>query len=194
MGFFRTLYREARDILGMKPPPENDAQRAERICDEVKGDMGGRKAKQGDDFILTTSAEGRGVVIRFDPAGSRALISVASEIGDGPRFRLVVDASESSPPGRHRRAVGTSLFIEAPDPATLDTFDALWKSLPTGTRGNLSAMLQKSNASFHFDGDAFHFTPDVAVLGAPGAKSQIRTQATMLARLVTETERAWQAL
>jgi hypothetical protein len=194
MGFFRTLYREARDILGMKPPPENDLQRAERICDEVKGDMGGRKSRTGDDVTLTTSAEGRGVVIRFDAAGSRALISVASELGDGPRFRLVVDQSESSPPGRHRRSVGSALFIEAPDPAALDTFDALWKALPTGTRGNLAATLQKSNATFQFDGDAFHFTPDVAVLGMPGAKSQIRTQATMLARLVVETERAWQAL
>ena len=194
MGFFRMLYREARDILGLKPPPENENQRAERICDEVKGDLGGKKTKTGDNWTLTTAIEGRGVVIVFESAGNRALITVASELGDGPHFLLVTDAGNSTPPGRHRRTVGTALYLDAPDTTTLNTFETMWKALPTGTRGNLSSLLSKNSASLAFDGTTFAFTPEVALFVNPGARGNVRSQATTLARLVGEIEQAWQAL
>jgi len=194
MGFFRTLYRETRDILGLKPPSENDAQRAERVCDEVKGDLGGKKSRRGDDWVLVAQVGDRSVEICFEVAGGRALMTIASELGDGPHFKLLVDSSDSIPPGRSRRSVGTALYLDAPDEGTLDTFETMWKALPTGTRGNLSSQIQKSSATFVFSGTTFNFVPEVAVFTTPGARSQIRGQAQLFARLVAEMEDAWQAL
>jgi len=194
MGLFRTLYREIRDILGMKPPPENDAQRTERICGEARGDLGGKRAPAEGGWTLTTALEGRGLRIFFEIEGGRALMEVDSELGPGPAFTLVVDSTDSVPPGHHRRQVGTSLYLDATDEAALETFDQMWKALPTGTRGNLTSLLQKSSGTLRYREGAFSFIPEVALLTAPGARSQVRTQAMSLGRLVSEMEQTWSQL
>lgn len=194
MGLFRTLYREARDILGLKPPPETDNQRAERICDEVKGDIGGKKTKTGDNWTLVAGMEGRTLEVVFETAGGRALMSVSSELGDGPHFTLVADSGNTTPPGRHRRTVGSALFLDAADAESLNLFDTMWKALPTGTRGNLSSLLQKNSATLACNGQGFVFTPEVAIFANPGARSNVRSMATTLVRLINEMELAWQQL
>jgi hypothetical protein len=195
MGFWRTLYREAREVIGLPPPAETDDQRAERIRDEVAGDLGGQKSREGepDDgrWILRTELEGRAVTLTFSGAGHRVHYRVASTLGGGPPFRLVAESHSEATPGGPRKSVGTAINLEADDAATLGTLELLWKALPTGTRGNLTSLTTRLVGRFTFNDDDFTLSAEAESIIASGAASQIRSQARTLARLVCEIEQAW---
>jgi hypothetical protein len=202
MGFWRTLYREARDVIGLPPPAETDDQRAERIRDEVAGDLGGRKSREGAEtdaagaWVLATELEGRAVVLTFRGDGHRVHYRIGTTLGGGPPFRLVAESHGDFEPGGAvaRKSVGTALNLEAGDAETLATLELCWKTLPTGTRGNLASLVSRLVGRFTFEGDDFSLDAEAESLIASGAASQIRSQARTLARLVGEIEQAWSAL
>ena len=138
MGFWRTIYREARDVLGLPPPSETADQLAERIRDEVAGDLGGRKSRDGEGegavWVLTTALDEREVTLTFRPASLSVVYQVASTLGGGPAFCLVAETHSGASDEATRKAIGTGLNLEAPDAAELATLELLWKTLPTGTR------------------------------------------------------------
>jgi hypothetical protein len=198
MGFWRTIYREARDVLGLPPPSETADQLAERIRDEVAGDLGGRKSRDGEGegavWVLTTALDDREVTLTFRPASLSVVYQVASTLGGGPAFCLVAETHSGASDEATRKAIGTGLNLEAPDAAELATLELLWKTLPTGTRGNLTSLVQRLVGRFTFEDDLFRLDTEAASLTASGAASQIRSQARSLSRLVGEIEQAWSAL
>ena len=94
MGIFRTLYREARDLVGLKPPAENETQLAERVCGEIKGEIGGKKTKQGDDWMLESTYDGRKIYLLFEAAEVRSILVVESELEGGPSWTVTSDPKE----------------------------------------------------------------------------------------------------
>ncbi|MCC6621623.1 MAG: hypothetical protein IT385_10240 [Deltaproteobacteria bacterium] len=196
MGIFRKLYREARDILGMKPPAENETQLAERVCDEVKSELGGKKTQEGEDWKLVTNQGGRSVEIVFDAAGARALFSIPSNLEDGPTFIVHFDASggkDPAPRGAVRIKIGSSIFLEGPK-GEAETQEQMWKALPTGTRANLSGLVTKYQGPFGYDESTFRFAPETQTLVGPSAKYNVKMQLTSLLKLCDEIETAWNAL
>ena len=196
MGIFRNLYREARDILGLKPPAENETQLAERICDEVKSELGGKKSQDGQDWKLTTNQGGRSVEITFEAAGARALFTVGSTLEEGPTFVLFHDPSggkEPAPKGRVRINVAGGIYVEG-DKAEAQTQEQMWKALSTGTRANLTGLVTKTKGAFGYDESAFKFMPETQTLVGPSAKYNVKTHLTALLQLAGEIETAWNAL
>jgi hypothetical protein len=198
MGFWRTVYREARDVLGLPPPVETAVQLAERIRDEVAGDLGGLKSRAGEGsdvpWVLTTELEGREVVLTCHPDGLRVSWRIASTLGGGPPFRLVAETHSAADPASARKAIGTGLNLEADDADALGTEEMLWKALPTGTRGNLTSLIQRLVGRFTFEDDFFLLDTEAEFLASSGAASQLRSQTRTIARLVGEVEQAWSAL
>lgn len=196
MGIFRTLYREARDILGFKPPPENETQLAERVCGEVKSELNGKKTQVGDDWQLVTQQGGREVELLFEAAGARALITIKSTLEGGPAFVLYHDPSggkEAAPKGMVRINVAGGVFVEGTR-ADAQTQEQLWKALPTGTRANASGLVTKTKGVFGYEDGAFKFQPETPSLQGPSAKYNVKSQLTTLLKLVDEIEDAWNAL
>jgi hypothetical protein len=196
MGFFRNLYREARDIIGLKPPAENETQLAERVCDEVRGEIGGKKTKAGDDWLLKLDHEGRSVEILFEAAGTRALFTISSELEGGPAFVLYHDPSggkEAAPKGLVRINVAGGVFVEG-EKADVQLQEKMWKALPTGTRANLSGLLTRHKGAFGYEDASFKFGPETPTLNGPSAKYNVKTLLTTLVKSVDEIETAWNAL
>ncbi len=196
MGFFRNLYREARDIVGLKPPAENETQLAERICGEVKSELGGKKTQEGEDWKLTTNQGGRNVEIIFEAAGARANFIIASELEGGPTFILYHDPSggkEPAPKGMTRINVAGGVFVEGTK-AEAQTQEQMWKALSTGTRANASGIVTKYKGTFGYEDSAFKFGPEVQTLVGPSAKYNVKMQLTTLLQLCTDIEKAWNAL
>jgi len=196
MGFFRNLYREARDVLGMKPPAENETQLAERICGEVKSELGGKKTQDGQDWKLTIQQGGRDVEIVFDAAGQRALFTLSSSLEGGPTFIVHFDPSggkDPAPRGAVRIKIGGAIFLEGPR-GEAETQEQMWKALPTGTRANLSGLVTKYQGPFGYDESAFRFAPEATTLVGPSAKYTVKMQLTSLLALCNEIETAWNAL
>jgi len=196
MGIFRTLYREARDIIGLKPPAENESQLAERVCGEVKSEVGGKRTQEGDDYKLALQIDGRDVVITFEAAGSRAYFDITSSLEEGPTFVVNFDPSggkDQPPKGTIRKGVATGCYVEG-TAAEASTQEQLFKALPTGTRAALASLVQKTKGTFGYDEGAFRFVPETPTLSGPSAKYNVKTHLTTLMQLVNDIETAWNAL
>lgn len=192
MGFFRTLYREARDILGLKPPPENATQRAERVCGEVRTDLGGKREKREDDYILNTRFQDRDVTIMFEAEAGHARIAVAAASPEGVTWAVARDRLDGEDaPGPHRATVGTKLYIEGTSARDLADREARWKALPTGARGVIAQLLQKSGGVLELDGGVLAYTPEAETIADKSAKYTIKGQVTILAQVVEAIESAW---
>lgn len=191
MGLMRTLYREIRLILGFKAPPENDSQVAERVCGEVKGDVGGKKTQHGDDWMLESKFQGRELKVLFDAAGKRAVIQVTSTLEGGPLFVLVSQASQNEPErGEERKPVTGGLFAQGAG-ADVATMLELWKALPTGTRGNLTSLMAKHKAVFRYEDGVVRFEPESTLLDGPSAKYNVKSLLQSIVTLTGEMETAW---
>ncbi|MBL8787325.1 MAG: hypothetical protein JNJ59_20635 [Deltaproteobacteria bacterium] len=194
MGIWRMLYREARVILGFKPPAETPSQLCERLCGEVKGDIGGKKRPEGEDWFLEAKFEGREAKLLFEAAGMRAIIELSSSLEGGPLFLLVSPASQRElERGVERRQVTNGLFAEG-KPAELDVMMDLWKALPTGTRGNLSSFVNKHKGELRYEDGLVRLTPEAVMLEGPSAKYNVKSVLQTLANLTGEMEKAWSAL
>jgi hypothetical protein len=188
------LYREARVILGFKPPAETPSQLCERLCGEVKGDIGGKKRPEGEDWFLEAKFEGREAKLLFEAAGMRAIIELSSSLEGGPLFLLVSPASQRElERGVERRQVTNGLFAEG-KPAELDVMLDLWKALPTGTRGNLSSFVNKHKGELRYEDGLVRLTPEAVMLEGPSAKYNVKSVLQTLANLTGEMEKAWSAL
>lgn len=193
MGFFRTLYREARDILGLKPPPENATQRAERVCGEVRADLGGKREKRDDDYILTTRFKDRDVTILFEAESGRARIALAAPSAAGVTWAVARERLDGDDePGPHRATVGTKLYVEGTSARDLAEREARWKALPTGARGVIAQLLQRSGGALELDGDGtLTYTPEAETLADKSAKYTIKGQVPTLVQVVEGIEAAW---
>ena len=196
MGILRTLYREARDLVGLKPPAENAAQLAERICGEIKGELGGKKAKQGEDWTLETVYTERKVHLLFEAAEMRAVLAVTSALEGGPTWTVTSDpkeGKEETPDGVERTYVASGLYVEGTAAEVKLQVD-MWKALPTGTRGNLGSFVQKHFGQLTYEDETFRYTPSQPTLGGASAKYNVKNQIQTLVRMVGEIEKAWQSL
>lgn len=194
MGIFRTLYREARVILGFKPPAETASQMAERICGEVKGELGGKKSQHGEDWFLDAKFQGRETKILFEAEARRAVIQLASSLEGGPLFVLVSAQSErETPPGEERHAVTNGLFAQGA-PRDVKVMSDLWKALPTGARGNLTSLVNKHRGELRYEDGLVRFEPETTMLDGPSAKYNVMSLLQTLHSLVTEMETAWSDL
>jgi len=194
MGIMRTLYREVRVILGFKPPPENESQLAERIAGEVKGDIGGKKAAHGDDWFLESKFQGRDVKILFEAASRRAVIQVSSTLEGGPLFVLVSgNSTRETPDGEERKPVTSGLFAQGPAREVAVMLD-LWKALPTGTRGNITSLVNKHRGELRYEDGLVRLEPESFVLDGPSAKYNVKSLLQTIVTLTSEMETAWSNL
>lgn len=192
MGIWRMLYRDARIILGFPPPPETPAQLAERICGEVKGELGGKKQQNGEDWILDTNFQGRATKLVFQAETGAVLIELASTLETGPTFVLVSGQSAREQEGE-RVAVASGLFAEGRR-GELDVMQQLWKALSTGTRGNLTSLVNRVKGEFRYDDGLVRLTPEITSLSGPSAKYNVKSLLQSVYTLVTEVETAWSKL
>lgn len=196
MGIFRTLYREARDLVGLKPPAENAAQLVERVCGEVKAEIGGKKTKQGDDWMLETTFLERKVYLLFEAADLRAIVVVGSELEGGPTWTVTADpkgGKEETPDGVERTYVASGLYVQGTAREVKEQAE-MWKVLPTGTRGNLGAFILKHFGELTYEEEKFRYTPSQPTLEGGSVKYNIKNQIQTLIRLAGEIEKAWQNL
>lgn len=196
MGIFRTLYREARDLVGLKPPVDNAAQLAERVCGEVKGELGGKKAKQGEDWTLELVHAERKVHVLFEVDGLRTIVVVPSELEGGPTWTITSDpkeGKEEAPDDVERSYVASGVYVQGTASEVKLHVD-MWKALPTGTRGNLSSFVQKHFGELTYEDEQFRFTPGQPTLNGTGPKYNVKSQIQTMVRLVGEIEKAWQSL
>ena len=194
MGFFRTMYRELRDILGLSPPPENGTQRAARLCGELKGELGGKRQKSADNYALITAYGGRELTMLFEAEPSRARLAMASELDPGIVFYVQRDPlAGPSPAGRgvQRSYVATGVFLEAADPRALAAIEAQWKALPTGARGLIPQILQKNGGDLEVDGGVVRYTPEAATLEDKSAKYSLKSQLQTLQKIIEGMESGW---
>jgi len=190
----RTLYREARVILGFKPPPETETQVAERLCGELKSEIGGKKQQHGEDYFLEAKFQDREVKILFEATLRRAVVQVGSTLEGGPPFVLVSGQSAAEvPPGEERKAVASGLFAQG-DGSDVTVMIDLWKALPTGARGNLTTLVNKHKAELRFEDGSVRLTPETPTLDGPSAKYNIKSLLQTLVTLTTEMETAWSNL
>lgn len=194
MGIMRTLYREARSILGFSPPAENDTQLAERVCGELKGEIGGKKQQHGEDWFLDTKFQGRDVKILFEAAAHRAIIQVSSALEGGPLFLLVSGLSEQETPrGEEKKAVTSGLFAQG-KPNDVAVMLDLWKALPTGTRGNLTSLVNKHKGELRYEDGLVRLTPETPTIDGPSAKYNVKSILQTMVTLTGEMEEAWSNL
>ena len=196
MGIFRTLYREGRDLLGLKPPPENQAQLAERLAGELKGELGGKKTKQGEDWMLETTYQERKVYLLFEAVESRAIVVVESELEGGPSWTVTSDpkaGKEETPDGMERGYVASGVFVQGTAREVKQQTE-MWKVLPTGTRGNIGSFVQRHFGELVFEEGKFRYTPTVPTLEGNSAKYTVKSQIQTLVKIVAEVEKAWQNL
>ncbi len=196
MGILRTLYREARDLVGLKPPAENAAQLAERVCAEVKGELGGKKAKQGEDWTLETMHAERKVHVLFESAAMRTIVAVPSELEGGPTWTITNDpkeGKEETPDGVERNYVASGVYVQGTAREVKLQVD-MWKALPTGTRGNLGSFVQKHFGELTYEDETFRYTPSQPTLEGTGPKYNVKSQIQTMVRLVGEIEKAWKSL
>jgi len=193
MGFFRSLYREIRDIAGLKPPAENEAQRAERIAGELKADHGGKRSKEGDDYVVTTTFADRPTRITCEVEGSRAILSVTTSVKAPVALDVLCDlkGQETEPAqGAERVYVASALYIEgtARDVARAQQ---LWKELPTGARGTASQMLTATGGAISLAKGVLTFAPDKATLADKSARHTIKSQLTAFQKVIEGVEATW---
>lgn len=194
MGFMRTLYREARSIIGLSPPPENDTQLAERVCGELKGEIGGKKQAHGEDWFLEATFQGREVKVLFEAATHRAIIQISSSLEGGPPFLLVSGQSEQETPrGEERKPVTNGLFAQGRSNDVAVMLD-LWKALPTGTRGNLTSLVNKHKGELRYEDGLVRLTPETPTLDGPSAKYNVKSILQTMTTLTGEMEEAWSNL
>jgi len=192
MGFWRMLYREARIILGFPPPLETPTQLAERICGEVKGELGGKKSQHGEDWLLETTFQDRATKVLFQAETGAVIIEVASTLETGPTFVLVSSQSERPEQGE-RHAVASGIFVEGPR-KDLDLMQQLWKALSTGTRGNLTSLVNRMKGEFRYEDGLIRLVPEVTSLSGPSAKYNVKSLMQSVYNMVVEIETAWSKL
>ncbi|TNF37648.1 MAG: hypothetical protein EP329_02585 [Deltaproteobacteria bacterium] len=193
MGFFRTLYRETRDILGMKPPAENATQRAERLCGELKNDLGGKRTKDGDDYTLDTVVGERETSLLFEADAGRACVAMVVGVNDQLQWALhrdPLEGAEASPRGVERIYVGTALYVEGRGREATRA-EALWKQLPTGARGVVSQLVGKAGGTLELDGGVARYTPELETLDGKSARYTIKNHVQALQKIVEGMESAW---
>jgi len=193
MGFFRTLYREARDILGMKPPAENATQRAERLCGELKGDYFGKKAKHGDDYTLDTVIDEREVSLLFEAEAGRACVAMVAEIDPDLRWtvhRDPLEGADACPSGIDRIYVATELYVEGRGREAAEA-EALWKKLPTGARGVISQLVGRAGGELEVEGGVARYSPELETLDGKSARYTIRNHVQAMQKIVEGMESGW---
>ena len=194
MGIMRSLYRELRETLGLKAPAENATQLAERICGELKSEIGGKKQQQDQDWMLESKFEGRDVKILFDAAGLTAVIEVGSSLEGGPLFVLVSEQSaREKPRGTERKPVASGVFAEG-RPNDVSLMMDLWKALPTGARGNLTSLVGKYKGTVRYEDGAVRIEPETSLLEGPSAKYNVKSLLQTMTNLTGEMEKAWSNL
>jgi hypothetical protein len=192
MGVWRMLYREARIILGFPPPPETPGQLAERICGEVKSELGGKKQQNGEDWILETNFQGRTTKLTFEAETGAVHIEIASTLETGPTFVLISGQSQREQDGE-RHAVASGLFVEGAR-SEIDLMQQLWKALSTGTRGNLTSLVNRVKGEFRYEDGLVRLTPEISSLSGPSAKYNVKSLLQSVLTLVGEVETAWSKL
>jgi len=193
MGIFRTLYREARDILGLKPPPENGTQRAERMCGEVKNDFPGKKAQDGDNYVLSTTVDGRETTLLFEAEPSRARVAMVAAVDEALTWAVERDplaGAEPVPAGTQRTYVASGIYAEGPA-KEVARLEALWKQLPTGARGLVSQLVGKMGGRLEVEGAVVTFTPEVETLDGKSARYTVRSHVQSLKQIVEGMESGW---
>lgn len=194
MGIWRTLYREIRLILGFSAPAETPSQLSERIAGELKGELGGKKGPYNDDWFLESKFENRALKVLLDAANRRAIIELASTLEAGPLFMLVHQHAEhEQPAGTERVALTSGLFAEGTK-SELKVMQDLWKAMPTGTRGNLTSLLNRVKGTWRYEDGLVLMTPSTPSLDGPSAKYNVKSLIQTVANLTTEMEDAWSKL
>lgn len=194
MGIWRVLYREIRLILGFSAPPETPSQLCERIAGELKGELGGKKSAQGEDWLLEGKFENRPLKVLFESGQRRAIIELGSTLEGGPLFMVVHQSSEhEQAPGTDRVAFTSGVFGEG-SRAELGVMQDLWKALPTGTRGNLTSLLNRVKGTWRYEDGLVLMTPSAPSLDGPSAKYNVKSLIQTVANLTSEMEEAWSKL
>ncbi|PIE17805.1 MAG: hypothetical protein CSA66_05340 [Proteobacteria bacterium] len=194
MGLMRTLYREIRDILGMAPPPENDTQRAERVCGELKSELGGKRSQDGDDYILTTQIDGRPVRILFEASPGRAALEVGASASQDVAWEVVADAQQGPtavPRGFERVYVTSGIYVEGPSNDHVLQQQSLWQRLPTGARGVATQLLQKTFGKLEYSDGSVTLTPEVETIAGKSARYTVKSQLQSLLKVAEGIDQAW---
>ncbi|MCA9518181.1 MAG: hypothetical protein KC635_24755 [Myxococcales bacterium] len=186
MGIFRTLYRELRDIAGLKPPPENETQLAERVCGELKGDLGGKREKQGDNYLLSSTYDGREVKILCEAESGRAIVAMMTGIEAEIAFAVT-----TTPEERAQVQVASGIFTEGAQQRAAEQQAELWKALPTGARGVASQILKSFGGRIFFEDGALNFIPEKATLQDKSARYTIKMQLQSLVKICVGMEEGW---
>lgn len=193
MGFFRTLYREGREILGLKPPPENGTQLAERLCGEIKNEFGGKKGKEGDNYTLDTVVGDRETTVLFEAEPSRACVAMVVAVDEGIAWTVSRDplaGAEPAAAGVERIYVATGLFVEGSGRAAAQA-EAAWKQLPTGARGVISQLVGKGGGQLEVDGAVARFTPELETLLDKSARYTVKNHLQAVQKIVEGMESGW---
>lgn len=194
MGLWRTLYRETRLILGFSAPAETPNQFAERIAGEVKSELGGKLRADGEDWVLESQLEGRPVKLTFHSEAACVSLQVGSELDGGPDFTLIHQDWDYEPePHCQRKPVAGALSVEA-KPSDLAMAETLFKSLPTGTRGNLTSLLSRHKGCFNYRNGLFQLLPNTVNLEGPSAHYNTKSFVITTLNLIAEVETAWSQL
>ncbi|PKN58958.1 MAG: hypothetical protein CVU56_03175 [Deltaproteobacteria bacterium HGW-Deltaproteobacteria-14] len=190
---FRTLYREVREIIGLKPPPENGTQLAERLCGELKNELGGKKGKDGDNYTLDTVVGERETTLLFEAEPSRACVAMVVAIDEGISWTVSRDplgGAEAPDAGVERIYVATGLYVEGTGRAVAQA-EAAWKQLPTGARGVISQLVGKAGGQLEVDGAVVRYTPELETLLDKSARYTVKNHLQAIQKVIEGMESGW---
>ncbi len=182
MGIIRTLYREGRSLLGMSPPAENGVQRAERVCLELRGSIGGKHHREDSDYILETEMNDRPAAAAFHGDAGNWTLKVGLD-DRLPRFDLAGGSDPQEGPGR--RYVGSKIYVAT------SHHEELWQALPTGARGTAAQLLEKSPGELDVGDGVLTYTALTETMAGRSARYDAEKQLQTLIKLAEAMESSW---
>lgn len=181
MGIFRKIYIEARDLLGMGVPAENDKQKAERIAGQLKDRLTGKVRRVDDDFSVQADYEGRQIELIVRTHGERIDIAMTTNNESaGPVWTVRYVAETPGDEGAVHINVAKELYAVGLDRAEATANETRFTELALGPKAALTKLLQGARAEIRFSEGIIEFEPGIETLNESNPVTVARNQLKLL--------------
>ncbi len=169
MGIWRVLYEEARDVLGMEPPPENPEQRAARVARELREVLKGTATQRDGAWFVGGEYSGLQAQLMLEAALDRASIGLLTERAGLPDWSLRAQDAQGGRADEEPR----------------------YKALGLSAQSDLRKLLEHSGGEVSFHEGRLEYTPEAPNMTDRKAKDVLRRQLGWLASVARAIDKGW---